>query len=92
MVTWGRVKNDVALAQPYHAEKSCSKFGLIQLSGLGGDSETNGRTDRQTDRRVYNIPIGKAQWRLDLILQETRMFRIFEAILTNIKSICSMRN
>ena len=38
-------KNNVALAHPYHIGKSCSKFGLILLSGLGGDSMTDGQTD-----------------------------------------------
>ena len=43
-------KNNVAIAYPYHAGKSCSKFSLIPPSGLGGgsmrpDGRTNGRTD-----------------------------------------------
>ena len=31
-------KNNVALAYPYPVWKSCSKFGQILPSGLGGDS------------------------------------------------------
>ena len=34
---------------PYHAGKSCSKFGLILPSGLGGESVT--------DRGIRNIHI-----------------------------------
>ena len=30
------MKINVALAHPYHAGKSCSKFGYIPHSGLGG--------------------------------------------------------
>ena len=49
-----RQKNKVSIAHTYHAGKSCSKFGLIPLSGLGGgsvkaDGRTNGRTDGQTE-------------------------------------------
>ena len=35
---------------------SCSKFGKIPPSGLGGDSVTNGQTDRQTDGRSDGLP------------------------------------
>ena len=48
-ITWGRVKNNVAVTHPYHMEKSCSKFGKIQPSDLGGNSVT--------DRGVYNSHI-----------------------------------
>ena len=40
----GKVKINVDLAHPYDAGKSCSKFGLIPTSGLGGDILTGGRT------------------------------------------------
>ena len=30
------LRANVALAHPYHVRKSCSKFGQIPLSGLGG--------------------------------------------------------
>ena len=53
-------KKNVALAQPYHEGKSFSKFGKCLPSGLGGDKGTDGRTDRQTDGGVHNIPITKA--------------------------------
>ena len=51
-----RQKNNVVIAHPYHAGKSCSKFGLIPPSGLGGsvraDGQTNGRTGGRTDEKI----------------------------------------
>ena len=43
-----RWENDVVFTHPYHVGKSCSKFGLIPLSSLGGDSVT----DRQVDGKI----------------------------------------
>ena len=45
-------KNNVGIAHPYHAEKSCNKFGFIPPNGLGGDSvRADGRTNGWTDRQ-----------------------------------------
>ena len=45
-----RWKNNIALAQPYHKGKSCSKFGQIPPSGLGGDGLTDRQMDRETEK------------------------------------------
>ena len=37
--------NRLALAHPYHERKSCSKFGSILPSGLGGNSVVDRWTD-----------------------------------------------
>ena len=52
---WGRGENNVAVAHPYHAKKSCSKLGLIPPSCLTGNSETDGQTDKRTGGGVFNI-------------------------------------
>ena len=48
------------VARPIHVSNLHTKFGLISSNGLGGDSITDGWTDRQTDRRAdggdNNIP------------------------------------
>ena len=43
-----RRKNNIALGHPYYEGKSCSKFGEILPSGLGGDSVM----DRWTDASI----------------------------------------
>ena len=43
------MEKTVALAQSYHTRKSCSKFGYVPPSALGGDSVTNGRADRSAE-------------------------------------------
>ena len=48
-----RWKNNVALAHPYHEGKSCSKFGRILPSALGGDSMMDGWMDGD----VHNISL-----------------------------------
>ena len=47
-LTDGQTEKYVAITHPYYAGKSCSKFGLIPPSGLGGNSVTDGWTDGQT--------------------------------------------
>ena len=49
-----RQKNNVALAHPYHAGKSCSKFGLIPPSGLG---EGSVRADSRTNEKIMYVAL-----------------------------------
>ena len=44
----GGLKNNVALAHPYHMGKSCRKFGQISPGDLGGDIVTDGWTETFT--------------------------------------------
>ena len=47
------VKNNVALAHPYHKKKSCRKFSYILPSGFGGACVTDRLADRrQTDEQI----------------------------------------
>ena len=55
-----RRTNNIAFADPYHAGKSCSKFGLIPPGGLRRASVPVGLTDRRTN--IHNMLIAKA-WR-----------------------------
>ena len=51
-------KNNVAIAHPYHAGESCSKFGLIPPSGLrGGSMRADGRTNGRTDGKTMYIAL-----------------------------------
>ena len=44
------------VARPMYVSNSHTKYGWISSNGLGGDSITDRRTDRQTYRGNYNIP------------------------------------
>ena len=46
--TDGEMGNNVALTHPYHAGKSCSKFGKIPFRRRQRDGQTNRETDGQT--------------------------------------------
>ena len=52
----GRGQKKCAVAHPIHVSNSHTKFGWISSNGLGGDSVTDGRTDRRTDGGDCNIP------------------------------------
>ena len=43
--TDGAGETNVALEHPYHEGKSCSRFGQIPSTGLGGDRVMDGRAD-----------------------------------------------
>ena len=49
-------KRKSAVARPIHVSHPHTKFGWISSNGLGGDSVTDGRTDRRTDVGDCNIP------------------------------------
>ena len=53
----GRGQKKCAVAHPIHVSNSHTKFGWISSNGLGGDSVTDGRTNRRTDRRTEAIAI-----------------------------------
>ena len=46
----------IYVARLIYVSNSHTKFGLISSNGLGGDSITDGRTDRRTDGGDNNIP------------------------------------
>ena len=48
----GGAKKKCAVAHPIHVSNSHIEFGWISSNGLGGDSVTDGRMDRQTDGRT----------------------------------------
>ena len=45
----GGAKKNCAVARPIHVSNPHTKFGWISSNGLGGDSVTDGQTDRQTE-------------------------------------------
>ena len=51
-----RGKKKSAVARLIHVTNSHTKFGWISSNGLGGDSVTDGWTDRRTDGGDCNIP------------------------------------
>ena len=52
-VPGGGSKNNFAVAGPIHVSNSHTKFGLNSSNGLGGDSITDGRTERRTEAIAF---------------------------------------
>ena len=57
----GRGQKKCAVARPIHVSNPHTKFGWISVNGLGGDSVTDGRTDRRR-RLQYPRRFFKKAW------------------------------
>ena len=53
----GRGPKKCAVARPIYVSNSHTKFGWISSNGLGGDSVTDGRTDRRTEAIAISLTL-----------------------------------